>query len=136
MKSKTLAAGMESLDPLQDFIFKCAEDRGMAMDRIQKVQLASEEALVNIFSYAYPPGETGEVTVTCSLENRTDFKIVLEDSGQPFDMLTREDPDTTLSLENRGIGGLGIFFVKQMMDRVDYCRREEKNILTLTISLT
>ncbi len=135
MRSKTLEAQLGNLVFFQDFISRCAQEYGMAVERIQKVQVASEEALVNIFSHAYPEGETGAVTVTCSLENRTDFRIVFEDTGRPFDLLAREDPDTDLSLNQREIGGLGIYFIKQMMDSVSYCRKAGRNILSLSIHL-
>ena len=135
MKSKTLAANLENLDAFQTFIFECAEASGMDVPQIQKMQLASEEALVNIFNYAYPEDTGGDVTVTCSLDGEKVFKIRLEDCGRPFDMLAKDDPDTSLSIDDRAIGGLGIFFIKQMMDSVDYRREDDKNILTLTLTV-
>ena len=58
--------------------------------------------------------------------------IRFEDSGTPFNMLDADDPDLTLSLEQRGIGGLGIFFIRQMIDDLAYERKDGKNILTFT----
>lgn len=74
-----------------------------------KLQLASEEALMNIFSYAYPHDTPGDVTVSCTRKGTHDLLIIFEDKGQPFDVLSVEDPDTDLSLDERNVGGLGIF---------------------------
>ncbi|HCY88193.1 MAG TPA: ATP-binding protein [Desulfobacteraceae bacterium] len=134
MKEKTLPANLENLASFQAFISQCAQTFGIAEPIIQKMQLAAEEALVNIFNYAYPEETKGDVTVTCSLASEGEFKIQMEDRGRPFDMLAKDDPDTTLSIDDRAVGGLGIFFIKQMMDRVDYRRDDGKNILTLVLS--
>ncbi len=131
----TLTAGIENLDPLQEFITACARNHSLPEDRIQKLQLASEEALMNIFSYAYPDETPGDVTVCCTLSDDHDLLISFEDRGQAFDVLTVEDPDTGLSLEERTVGGLGIFFIKKMTDAVWYARKEHKNILTFRMAL-
>lgn len=134
MTSLTLPAKLENLQSIQEFISSAAADCGFTEDRIQKLQLASEEALVNIFSYAYPEGTDGDVTVTCDCGPETDFQVIFEDRGTPFDMLSVAAPDTGLSLEDRGIGGLGIFFIRQMTDSVNYRRENGKNVLTFTMA--
>lgn len=131
----TLPAGLENLEPLQAFITACARDHSLPENRIQKLQLASEEALMNIFSYAYPDKTPGDVTVCCALSHDHDLLISFEDRGQPFDVLTVEDPDIGMSLEERTVGGLGIFFIKKMTDEVWYARADGKNILTFRMAL-
>ena len=90
-----------------------------------------EELFVNIASYAYPSGE-GEVIVQCRTEqNPSAITIRFRDRGTPFDPLNKPDADITLSAEERQIGGIGIFMVKELMDGVDYAYRDGENILTI-----
>lgn len=112
------------------FVRECAEHNGFSSVVIQKIELALEEALVNIINYAYQDAG-GDISIECQC---TDKKIIIQiaDWGLPFDLLAQEDPDTSLSLEEREIGGLGIFLVKQMMDELEYQRENGQNILTLT----
>ncbi len=98
------------------------------------VNLALEEAVVNVMEYAYPGRNDGKVFVEYVKVNEEDGQrlvFTISDSGVPFDPTKRADADITLSAEDRPIGGLGIFLVKQLMDEVRYERCEEENILTL-----
>ncbi|MBQ9297170.1 MAG: ATP-binding protein [Paludibacteraceae bacterium] len=98
------------------------------------INLALEEAVVNVMEYAYPGHNDGKVFVEYVKVNEEDGQrlvFTISDSGVPFDPTKRADADITLSAEDRPIGGLGIFLVKQLMDEVRYERCEEKNILTL-----
>jgi len=93
------------------------------------INLALEEAVSNVMLYAYP-GTSGKVLVECDKSDKLVFTIT--DSGIPFDPTQQEDPDVTQSAEDRPIGGLGIFLVRQIMDDIRYERKDDKNILTLT----
>lgn len=95
-----------------------------------QINLAIEEAVVNVMNYAYPTGAYGEVTIDAVSDNhRLTFTII--DSGKPFDPTQRAEVDTTLSAEERAIGGLGIHLMRRYMDSVDYQRLDGKNILKL-----
>ena len=96
-----------------------------------QIDVAIDELFSNIAYYAYPD-EPGKVTVRMGLEEdgRT-VRITFIDSGVPYDPLKKEDPDVTLSAEERAIGGLGIFLVKKTMDKIDYEYRNKQNILTI-----
>jgi anti-sigma regulatory factor (Ser/Thr protein kinase) len=89
-----------------------------------------DELLANVISYAYSDEDAHsiEVIVNCA-ENR--LTISISDDGMPFNPFTREDPDITLSVEDREIGGLGIMLVKNTMDETGYQRRHNRNIVTL-----
>lgn len=130
----TLPARLENLERFQKFISTCAKSHSLSEDQIFKLQLASEEALVNIFAYAYSKDAPGNVSVSCTRNANKDFQIVFEDSGKPFDMLSVSDPDIGQSLTDRPVGGLGIFFIKKMTDSVHYKRKDGKNILTFCIT--
>lgn len=92
--------------------------------------LCTEEIVSNIVNYAYPANAEGEMDVTIE-EDKEGIAITFKDRGTAFDPLAKEDPDTTLSIEERPIGGLGIFLVKQMMDDVSYVYENGQNILKI-----
>ena len=92
------------------------------------INLALEEAVVNVMNYAYP-GRSGQVLVEYEKTDKAVFTIT--DSGIPFDPTQQAEADTSLSAEERPIGGLGIFLVRQLMDEVRYERIDDKNVLTL-----
>ena len=98
------------------------------------LRLALEESVVNAMNYAYPAGETGEITVYAD-SNRREVRFTLVDSGWPFDPTTVLAADTTLDAQNRPIGGLGIHLTRKLMDSVSYCRKGAMNVLTLTKSI-
>jgi anti-sigma regulatory factor (Ser/Thr protein kinase) len=135
-KTLTQKAMLENLPSFQEFITDCARQCLVPEDRILKLQLASEEAFMNIFSYAYPDDAPGDVTVRCFHQKAGELLISFEDNGEAFDVLSVDDPDTDLSLEDRDVGGLGIFFIKQMTDAVWYARKDNKNILTFRMALS
>lgn len=130
MKSIKLAAIIENLDKFITFIHACSGECGFEGKRVMEIELAVEEALVNIFNYAYPEGE-GQVEMKCALKDGKKFVIEIHDKGIPFDGLSRPDPDTTADIGDREIGGLGIFFIKKVADEVRYSRNDDTNILTI-----
>lgn len=107
------------------------EKAGCSMKSQTSIDVALEEIFVNIASYAYP-GSKGTAEIEVTSDETEKFVIVrLIDSGVRFDPLAKPDPDTTLQVSERTIGGLGIFMVKKMMDDVSYEYVDGKNILTL-----
>lgn len=112
-------------------VSECAKEQGFDQKKIGKIELALEEALVNICNYSYPE-EPGNAEVSCKQDNRR-FIIEIVDSGIPFDMTSLPAPDVTSSIEKRKIGGLGIFLIKKMVDGVKYRRKGSLNILNLTM---
>jgi sigma-B regulation protein RsbU (phosphoserine phosphatase) len=100
---------------------------------VMGINLALEEAVTNVICYAYgkEKGEEKKIEITASVcENKLQFSIT--DYGEEFDPTQVDNPDTTLSAQNRPIGGLGIFLIRQLMDEVEYKRENNKNILILS----
>jgi sigma-B regulation protein RsbU (phosphoserine phosphatase) len=95
-----------------------------------KIRLAIEEAVVNVMDYAYPAGTEGDVTIEAR-SNGLRMKFTISDSGIPFDPTKALEADTDVAVEDRPIGGLGIYLVRQLMDSINYERTDGKNILTL-----
>jgi anti-sigma regulatory factor (Ser/Thr protein kinase) len=126
-----VSAKMENLGRLIESVSSCAKAQGFEKEKISKIELAAEEALVNIIHYAYPE-RPGDVEMICQ-GDRGRLIVEIIDSGIPFDFTTMPDPDVTAGIEEREPGGLGIFFIKKMMDEVRYRRENDRNILTLII---
>jgi len=98
---------------------------------LDSLNLAVEEAVVNVINYAYPEGEKGEVSINASDDGKK-ITFMISDQGRPFDPTKVEEPDTTLPAEEREIGGLGIHLVRNIMDEMHYERSADgRNILTL-----
>ena len=96
-----------------------------------QIDVAVEELFANISTYAYAPG-LGDVTISITISGDPAIaEITLLDSGVPYDPVAKPDPDITLDAEQRTIGGLGIFMVKQSMDEMLYERRDDLNITTI-----
>lgn len=135
MATVTLLATDENMEAVNDFIHaQLPKDCSFKIQN--QIDLAVEEIYVNIAHYAYAP-ESGEVTIDCTVSgNPKTVTVSFTDSGKPFDPLAKEDPDITLSADERDIGGLGIFLTKQFMDSVDYRWEDGKNILTFSKTLT
>lgn len=111
---------------------ECALSAGFSEHKIGALELAVEEAVVNIIKYSYK--ETGgTITVICSSDDVKSIRIDIIDDGPPFNPLTKDIPDTSSAIEDRAVGGLGIFFIKKMTDNVNYRRDENRNILSITI---
>ena len=92
--------------------------------------LAVEEAVVNVIDYAYPAGQDGDIEI-CVMSDGETLKTIITDSGVAFDPTAKEKADTSLSVEDRQIGGLGILLIRELMDAINYERENGKNILTL-----
>ena len=116
---------------VNDFITVFCQDVKMDESLATQMQLAVEEAVVNIMNYAYPEGEQGDIFIKASA-TAEHVKFVLTDHGAAFAPTDAPDVDTSLSAEDRQIGGLGIFLVRQLMDTINYERVDNRNVLTLT----
>jgi sigma-B regulation protein RsbU (phosphoserine phosphatase) len=131
----TLPNDVQTVPQLSAFVDEVCETAGYDMSTTLKINLAIEEAVVNVMNYAYPNGVKGNVDIDAQI-NDVRLKFVISDSGTPFDPTAKAEVDTTLSAEERGIGGLGIHLIRQIMDTINYERVDGKNVLTLRKNLT
>ena len=121
----------DALEEVLGFVEDTLERSECSLKDLTAICVAMEEVFVNVANYAYGEG-SGEVTLEIGFNTSTrvvTFRVT--DQGVPFDPLQKPDPDITLSLEERQIGGLGIFIVKKTMDSVSYAYEDGKNILTM-----
>ena len=121
---------VKQVPQLNAFVHTVTEKLNLSSALTQQIKLAVEEAVVNVMQYAYPKGESGKVSVVAKT-NGICLKFIITDSGSPFDPTAATQADTSLSVEERPIGGLGIFLVREMMNSINYERHDGKNILTL-----
>ena len=129
MSRITVAAKIDSLPSLLAFVKKEAGGAGFDEKTANEVQLAFEEAVVNVINYAYP-GTEGSVDVETSA-GAEGLAIVISDSGIAFDPLSMPEPNINAPLEERKVGGLGVYMFRRIMDKVSYKREGGRNILTL-----
>ncbi|MDE6662441.1 MAG: ATP-binding protein [Lachnospiraceae bacterium] len=131
MKEIVVEATIESIPKVTAFVDEQLEQLECPMKTQMQVDMAIDELFSNIAYYAYNP-ETGSATVRVEVtENPLAVVITFIDNGVPYDPLAKEDPDITLSIEERGIGGLGIYMVKKTMDDVSYEYKDGQNILRI-----
>lgn len=120
----------ENYKPFYDWLHKVCDEWKLSDTLINKIDMSAEEIYANIMFYSYPKN-SGIIEVTMSkYSDRVTIKF--EDEGIPYDPLKKPDPDITLPPEERPIGGLGIFMVKEMTDEMKYEYINNRNILTLT----
>ncbi len=98
------------------------------------IDLALDELLTNVISYGFPEGGDHSITVHVDV-SETDVTVKISDEGVPFNPLAQDEVDTTLSIDEREIGGLGIHLVKKTMNHLGYERVENRNVLTLVKAL-
>ena len=133
-KTLVLSNDIQQVPRLNDFVQEVCADVHAPAPLAMQLQLAVEEAVVNVINYAYPPDTTGDVNIE-TIASDTQIQFIISDSGTPFDPTLQPDADTSLSAQQRPIGGLGIFLVRQIMDTVAYRHDGTHNILTLTKTL-
>ena len=132
MKELTIAATVENIETVTDFVNEQLEALDCPMKAQMQIDIAIDELFGNIAHYAYNP-EIGQATVRVEVvEEPLSVVIAFIDNGVPYDPLAKADPDTTLSAEERDIGGLGIYMVKKSMDEVTYEYKDGLNILSVT----
>jgi len=118
------------LSSLADRIEELAEKWELSQALAMNINLVIEEAVSNIIFYAFTDKDKHEIKISVSLNNNK-LMIKITDNGIPFNPLAQQQPDITLPAEERPIGGLGIFLISQIMDKMDYSRQKNWNILTL-----
>lgn len=133
-KKLVLRNKVSEIEKLTLFVEELGDEFALPVDLIFNLNLVLEEAVSNVILYAYPEGEEHEVLLSVK---RIADKLVfmLTDSGKEFDPTKMEEVDVTLSAEERSIGGLGIFLIRQIMNTVEYQRIDGKNVLTLSKDL-
>lgn len=131
MKELTINATVENIESVTAFVDEQLEEMGCPMKAQMQIDIAIDELFSNIAHYAYNP-EVGPATVRVEVtQDPMAVVVTFIDKGKQYDPLAKEDPDVTLSAEERDIGGLGIYIVKKSMDDISYEYRDGQNILRI-----
>ena len=125
-------ANLENFEPVRNSFVSQLEEAGIPMQLLMKFEIVFEELFVNVCHYAYE--DKGDVECTCKIE---DDRIILtiKDSGMPFDPVKKEDPNIHAPIEERKIGGLGIFLCKKNTEKFEYEFTDGHNITTSTFKI-
>lgn len=131
-KTLILDNKLQELERLPAFIEALVEEAQLTKPQALSLRLALEEALVNVIRYAYPARETGKINLKALYEPQESYiRLELTDSGKPFDPTQAKEADLTLGVEERPVGGLGIFLIKKQVDEVTYKRENGMNKLMM-----
>ncbi|MCR4922661.1 MAG: ATP-binding protein [Lachnospiraceae bacterium] len=133
MQQIHIEAVTENLSNVTSFVEEILEARACSMKASMQILVALEEMYVNVCHYAYGD-KTGYVDIAVEFEDDNTVSITLKDEGIPYNPLEKSDPDISLPLDERPIGGLGIFMVKKSMDHVAYEHVDGCNVFTMTKS--
>ena len=133
-KSIILTNDISEISKLNEFVEEIGNECSLTPDVVFNVNLVLEEAIVNVINYAYPKEKHESIYLSAQLHEGS-IVFVLTDTGMQFDPTKAPEADITLSLEDRPIGGLGIFLIRQIMNEVSYERIDGKNVLTLSKKL-
>lgn len=126
----TISNKISEITRLNAFVKSSAQTIGIEATLANKIKLAVEEAVTNIIDYAYPDGVEGTVTIAIEADANA-VRFVITDTGAEFDPTSVSNADTTLGIDDRPIGGLGVFLVRNLMDNINYERIDGKNVLRL-----
>lgn len=130
---------LELKNKIEEIAVLCVEtenfckEHNISETKCHDLLLILDEMVTNVIKYGFPPDEEHTFVVKMEKENEN-ILIKIVDSGAPFDPLKKDDPDTELTIEERSIGGLGIFIVKQLSERVEYLRQNDENHLNIHVS--
>ena len=122
---------VRQIPQLADFVETIAQESNLDQALAMTLNLALEEAVTNVIMYAYPKGSQGLVDLE-AIVRKDSLVFILSDSGKPFDPTAAPKADISLDVEERPIGGLGIYMVMNIMDSVAYRRENDRTILTMT----
>ena len=131
MKEITVDATIDNVQTITDFVDERLEEMNCPVKAQMQIDIVIDELCSNVARYAYSD-RTGKVTVSVdTVDKPMKVWLTFTDEGVPYNPLAKEDPDITLSADEREIGGLGIYMVKTIMDIVSYEYKQQENIVTM-----
>ncbi len=131
MKELTIDATVQNIEKVTAFVDEQLAQLNCPLKAQMQIDIAIDELFGNIAHYAYNP-KTGPATVRIDvLQDPLSVVVTFIDNGKAYDPLAREDPDISLTAQEREIGGLGIYMVKKSMDEISYQYKDGQNILRI-----
>jgi anti-sigma regulatory factor (Ser/Thr protein kinase) len=130
-----LKNNISEIEKLTEMVNEFGKRHTLSGNVIHDATLALEEIVSNIVFYAYTDEDEHEIEVVMGI-NRDQLFFKVKDDGIAFNPLKNPEPDVSKPFEEKEIGGLGIYLVKNLMDELEYLRENEKNILTMKIPIS
>ncbi len=127
-------ASTQQLSVVRDFVTNHARTYGFGESDIEEIRLAVDEAMTNVIKHAYQYDESKTVYVTLG-KNKTEFWVAIQDSGEAFDIEKYQEPDVSERIKQRKKGGVGVFLIRKLMDKVEYSRKNSHNEIRMTKNL-
>jgi anti-sigma regulatory factor (Ser/Thr protein kinase) len=131
----TILNKLSEIQKIEAFFDEFVSEKDISIQIKFKIDMILDEILTNIISYGYDDDKEHIITICVSLDEE-DMKIVITDDGLPFNPLLRPPPDLNIPLEERPVGGLGIYLVKSYVSSIDYTRSDEHNILSIIMKIS
>lgn len=125
---------MTNLERVSEFVLEMARQLRLSEKDTDHVQMAVDEAVTNVMEHAYRGRGDGRIEIDCGVSGR-ELRIEIRDRGDPFNPNTIQEPNIHSPLSERAIGGLGVFFMRKLMDRVEFSRDRRGNITRMTKKL-
>jgi len=125
---------ISEIEKVCDQVKSFCSENGISDEKYHDIVLILDEIVTNVINYAYPPEEEHVFALSITKDNEYIY-IKLIDAGIAFNPLSIEDPDVASSIEDRAIGGLGIFLVRQLSEFVEYSRVDNKNHLDIKVAV-
>ncbi|MCS5646493.1 MAG: ATP-binding protein [Candidatus Marinimicrobia bacterium] len=124
----------DQVDTVRKFFDDYSKENKLTEKTVHDIQMALDELLTNIVNYGYEDSDEHKIDVRFGI-NDDAVRVEIIDDSKPYNILEQENPDISLSVEDKPIGGLGIFLIKKLMSNVDYYTKEGKNHLVMTKEL-
>jgi len=133
-KKITITNKIEEIEKIVSLLDEIAKEENIPLENKFNVDMVMDEIITNIISYGYKDTEEHFINIYMNMENR-ELTIIVEDDGIAFNPLDMPTPDVNIPLEERPIGGLGIYLIKNTVNTIEYSRQNEKNILTMQMTV-
>lgn len=129
-----ISSDMQNLERVSNFVLDMARQARFTEQTTDHVQMAMDEAVTNVMEHAYGGRADGHINIECQVTAH-ELRIEIRDRGEPFDPDTIQEPDIHSPLSERAIGGLGVFFMRKLMDKVEFSRDRRGNLTRMTKKL-
>jgi serine/threonine-protein kinase RsbW len=127
-------ASTQQLSSVREFVTSHARNYGFDTNDVEEIRLAVDEAITNVIKHAYQYDESKTVYVTLG-KNKKEFWVAIQDSGEAFDLERYQEPDVSERVKQGKKGGVGVFLIRKLMDKVEYSRKNSHNEIRMTKNL-
>lgn len=129
-----VAASTQNLAPVREFVAEHARHHGFGEKDTEEIRLSVDEAMTNVIKHAYGYDDSKKIYISVGSENRM-FWVAIQDNGHAFDISAYTAPDVPERIKNRQKGGVGVYLIKKLMDKVEYSTKNQQNEIRMIKNL-